>query len=360
VIDSNEYQKIISTTIENISSIITELETETVGKKIVIYDKYKKSFYIGDEMVTAGGQQIQNWTYAKNPIVRWMAKMSFPFVRVGSNLAVEASQAIPGVSMINMAGKENKVEGVTKMMLGSLVTLIGASMAVSDKMKAWEPTDPKKKAAFRKAGYLPWSMEFGGKSVQFTKMHPSIGVPLGMVAALDQARRDKKLDEDTAAKIMYGVAGSLKYFADQTYVKNLGDFTNLFGGDENALTQLASNYPSQFIPYRAFGGWITKIIDEYQRAPDKESPTLVKLMQTVATGLPVASYSVPIKKTDAGVPLKNTNRLTNAISPYKIKDIDPTGAQDYQDLLTRAEQNKLIKMRSDLDSISIFHFLRAS
>lgn len=54
VIDSNEYQKIISTTIENISSIITELETETVGKKIVIYDKYKKSFYIGDEMVTAG------------------------------------------------------------------------------------------------------------------------------------------------------------------------------------------------------------------------------------------------------------------------------------------------------------------
>lgn len=295
-----------------------------------------------------GAQLIQRATYAKNPIVRWLAKMSFPFVRVSSNIAVEGIQGNPVLGAINMIGKENKVEAISKMMLGSVATIAGMGLVTSGRMHAAEPTDPAKKAAFRAAGYQPWSVDLpGGQNIQFNKMHPILAMQLGLVAAIGQSLQDNKLSEDNAAKVMDAFTGSLRYFTDQTYVATLQDFGKAISGDPTAFSSLVSHYPSQFIPYKSFGGWITRIIDDTQRKPDSKAGFLVETFQNITQGIPGASFAVPARVDQYGTPLKNNNRLFNALSPYKTSPLNQVGINDYQDLLQRADQNKLLKMQQD-------------
>lgn len=303
------------------------------------------------DALLAGAQHVQQWTYSKNNIVRWMSKLSFPFVRVGTNIAAEGIQGTPGLSAINMIGKQDKIEGVNRMIMGSGVTMVAAALASAGKMHAWEPTDPKKRAAFKEAGYLPWSVvlptPWGEQSVQFNKLHPVFGVQLGLVAAVMQGLEDKKLDEDTAVKVLSAFAGFTKYFADQTYFKNMQDFSSTLSGDPLAISQLISNYPSQFIPYRAFGGWVTRLIDEYQRAPKPDANMVEKVIQNIQAGIPFASTYVPAREGVGGVPLKNKNNVFNSFSPYKTSPINKEGEQYYGQLVKRSEQNKLIRMQNE-------------
>lgn len=53
-ISNDEYEQIINDVLENFESIRTNTETVIEGKKVVTYDKFKKSFLVNGELVTAG------------------------------------------------------------------------------------------------------------------------------------------------------------------------------------------------------------------------------------------------------------------------------------------------------------------
>lgn len=275
----------------------------------------------------SGASWVAQARHSPNPIFRWMAKMTFPFISTGTNLAKTGVEGNPVLGSINMIGNEDKIAGVSKLIMGGAVTLLGTVLANSERMTAWEPTDQKKRNAQRAAGILPWSIKVptpeGETWIQYNKLHPLLGFQLGMVAAIQQSFKDGKMTDNTSEKIMNAVASTLKFTADQTYFKNLTDFSNFMNGDTEALPSLLSNYPSQFIPIRSFMGWITRIVDEYQRKPDTKSGVVQRTIQTIQSGIPGLSTNVPARLGPNGQPIKNSHNLLNSILPVKISKEDP-------------------------------------
>ena len=53
-ISNTEYEQIINQVSQDFENILVELETVTLEKKVVTYDKFKKSFLVNGELVTAG------------------------------------------------------------------------------------------------------------------------------------------------------------------------------------------------------------------------------------------------------------------------------------------------------------------
>ena len=265
-----------------------------------------------------GGQWINNARNSANPVFRWLAKLTFPFVNIGTNLAKAGVEANPILGTLNLVGDQDKTAAVAKLMMGGAITLVGTGFALSDRMRAWEPSSAKERDALRRANVPPWSIKIGDNWMQFNKVHPLIGFQLGMVAALTQAWKEKKITDDKAEAIMNGMAGSLRFIGDQTYFRNLSDFISLVNGDVEAYPRLLSNYPSQFVPFRALQGWITRIIDEYQRAPAPDATIIEQVIQNIQKGIPGLSTGVPARTDEFGQPVKYQNRLVNLVSPGRI------------------------------------------
>jgi hypothetical protein len=303
-------------------------------------DEANKLLFRG-EMVQKGEGAISNflggganWIMnARNSNVapfRWLAKLTFPFVATGTNLAKTGFEANPLTGALNLIGNSDKTAAAAKMIMGGVVTLVGANLALSDRLTAYSSASLTEREEAKGAGRQPWAIKLGDKWVSYSKIHPLIAFQLAMTASVVQALKDQKIEENQAEAIMNGLSKSLIFFADQTYFKNLGDFSNFVRGDEFSLKRLASNYPSQFIPFKSALGYVNRILDQYQRKPDTDANWIVQVLQQIGMSIPGASQFTPLKLDESGQPTKNTNVLENAISPVRMTNINPQGEQNYQ------------------------------
>lgn len=293
------------------------------------------------------GNFLKKGANSDNPAVRWPVKMSIPFINIGTNLAKQGFEANPVTGAINLIGNRNKVSSVSKMVMGGAFTL--AAMALADKglLIGAEDEDKTKRDQGRAAGKLPWSIKIGDVYVQYNKMHPVIAFQLGMVAAINDALRANKLNEDKGQAIMDSIAKTLAYFNDQTYWRNVGDFVNVMNGDPYAVSSLVSNYPSQMIPFRAAMSYATRIIDEYQHAPEPDAALIPAVMQRIMAGIPGLSDNVPTRKDPYGADMKWNMRHENLISPYRLSRENPEHMRIYNKMLDRADVNKMLRMQGD-------------
>jgi len=295
----------------------------------------------------AFAKKLSGFRKSDSFIVRWMAKMSLPFISTGTNIAKFGIESNPVLGAINLIKNEDKTAAVAKMIMGGAVTLTGASLAFADRMTAYAPASGKAKDQFYASGRQPWSIKVGDKWVSYSKLHPLIGFQLGMTAAVAQTIKDGKIDDTTGEKIMNGVAQSIRFFADQSYFKNVGDFSNFITGDKTALKKLVSNYPSQFIPFRTTMSWVNRIMDKYQREPDTNADFVTQVYQNIASQLPGLSQTVPQRMGSNGTPLENDNRILNAFSPSKVTNVNPYEEGKFQDTLVKAKKADQIKVKSD-------------
>lgn len=293
--------------------------------------------------IGAGGNWVKKATNSEVPAFRWIAKLTLPFVNIGTNLAKTGAEFNPISGAINMIGNTDKTAQASKIVMGSAVTLTGAMLALDNKITFSEPANQDDKNAARQAGIQPYSIKIGDRWYQYSKMHPLVGFQLGMVAALTDAWKQKKINENTGAVIAQGLFQSLQYTADQTYFKNIGDFVGTMKGDVEGLSKLVSNYPSQFVPYRATASWINRIIDEYQRQPDRDASFFVQAFQQFASQVPgLAQSFVPPRTDRMGNPVANKDRFVNALSPVKTTKEDPALGKQYNEVM------EIKKMKRDL------------
>jgi len=251
---------------------------------------------------------------SNNPVVRTVAKYTFPFVRIPSNI-LKASVEYSPLGVLTLPGAKNKVEQVSKAILGTSIGLGTAMLVGSDRMTWSEPTDPKKKSMFRAAGMQPYSVKVGNKWISFSKLHPAIAFNMALVAAVRDAERNKSLSDSEVETVLNGAAKWVNFYADMSYVKNIGDFVSSAKGDAEGISRYLSNYPQQLIPFRALMGWVTRIIDPYQRKIDTTGNVLEKQLQQLSTQIPLLSQTVPARLDQSGQPIENQNRLFNAITP---------------------------------------------
>ena len=291
------------------------------------------SNFIGD-----GGNIVRAATESKNQSVRWLAKLTVPFVNIGTNLAKAGAEYNPALGTLNMIGNNDKTAQAAKIAIGSAVTMLGGSLALSDRLTFGE--DATRRDAQREAGLQPYSIKIGDEWYSYAKMHPAIGFQLATTAALMQALKERRITESDAEVIANGAWNGLKFIADATYFKNVGDFVNTVGGDVEGAARLTTNIPSQLIPFRALMGWIARAIDDKQRKVDTNADMLTQSLQQLMTQVPGLSQQVPARLGPSGLPIENQHRLVNAVSPARITTENPQGVEYYQGLLEESRQTK--------------------
>ncbi len=252
---------------------------------------------------------------SENPVVSTISKFTLPFVRTPTELFKQGIEYSP-LGIATLPGAKNKTEQVSKMIIGS-ATALGVSMLLGQDKLTWaEPSNAKQKAEFKAAGRQPYSVKIGDKWVSYSKLHPAMAFNFALVAAIDDAKKQQKLSEDDADSILQAFGKYANFMADQSYLKNVGDFVSGIKGE--GFAKLVANYPQQLVPFRALSSWIERLTDPYQRAVDPSGSTLDKQMQYFMMQIPGLAQKVPTRKSQLGTPIKNQNRVLNSVSPSKV------------------------------------------
>jgi hypothetical protein len=239
---------------------------------------------------------------------------------------------------MNLPGNANKTEALAKAAVGSAVFAGAATLLGAGRLSWGAPTSEKERDAFYAAGIQPYSVKIGNKWVSYSKLGP-LAFPIAMVAAVDDAEKNAKLDESVSEQIIQGLAKYGEFFADQSYLKSIGDLLN--SGQKGGIGKVLANYPQQLIPYRAALGWVARLTDDIQRDPNAVKGGLIEqqLAQTFAQ-IPGLSRTVPARTDAEGTPLKVQNQVFNAFSPLKVTTENPAEKANYDTISETNRQNR--------------------
>lgn len=254
------------------------------------------------------------------------AKFVFPFVKTPTNILKQGIEFSP-LGYVNTLGAADKVTALTRASIGTAV--FGAAWAmvgVGDTTWA-EPTNPEAKNRFRAEGKQPYSIRIGGKWISMSKMPPGIAFPFALTSALNDAKENEKLSDDSIGQVMSAVAKYGEFLGDQSYVKNIGDTLGAFKGDPDKAVQAFSNYPQQVVPFRALTGWLARITDNKERKVNTDANFIDKQVQALMMNYPGLVQKVPTRNY-RGAPIPSNNPVLNGFSPFRITDSRPTDPID--------------------------------
>jgi len=289
---------------------------------------------------------------SENPVVRILAKFTFPFVKTPINLFKQGLEYSPaGVS--TLWGATNKIEQLSKITIGTATAAGVATLLGSDRLTFGEPTSEKQRAEFRAAGRQPYSIKIGDKWINYSKLHPAFAFNFALVAAVDDAIENKGLSDDEAETILGTAAKYMNFLADQSYLKSIGDFVATAKGDSEGLVKYLGNYPQQFIPFRALMSWIERAVDPIQRRTDPNASALEKQLQYIMSQIPgLANKDINIgdskitpieRRGPLGIPIENQNRGLNMFSPNRVTTEQPFYEDIYQAKEAKRRLDKLKK-----------------
>lgn len=277
-------------------------------------------------------QKVAEARASNNPIVSNLAKFTFPFVRIPSNI-LKASVEYSPAGLLTLPGATNKTEQLSKSIMGITMALAGGMLAESGRLTFGEPTSEKQRNEFRAAGLQPYAIKIGDNWVSYSKFHPVVAFNLALASAYKDARESQRLNESDLDVALSTGAKWLNFFADQSYVKNLGDLVSGLKGDSFSLSKMVGNYPQQLIPYRAMMSWVNRLFDPYQRQTDPEAKGLDKQMQLLMLQIPGLAQTLPTRNDSQGTPIENQNRVFNAVTPVgRVTTEDPAAKQRYEKL----------------------------
>jgi len=288
-------------------------------------------------------KKINEARVSKNPVIKWTAKLSFPFVNTGTNLFKQGIEYGP-LGITTLAGNPRKLEQLSKTAIGTSVAIGVAALAASDRITWAEPANADQRNAFRAAGRQPYSVKIGDKWVSYSKLHPVLAWNFALVAATKDSLTNKRLSDDQADTALQIAGKYLNFFADQSYMKQVGNVVSAAKGDELAVTNLISNVPQQFIPFRALMSWVERATDPVQRQADPQGSLLEKQLQTLFAQIPGLAQTVPARLGPDGKPIPNQLPIFNALSPVRVTQENPEYAQAFQNIL---DINKITRNRSD-------------
>ena len=292
-------------------------------------------------VLDSGANTVMMLRNSENPVVRTIAKYTLPFVKTPTNILKQGIEYSP-LGLSTLAGASNKTEQFTKALMGTSIAAGVATLLGSDRLTWAEPTNPTAKNKFRDAGLQPYAVKIGNNWVSYAKLHPAIAFNLAFVSALRDAEQNKRLGDEDIETALTGLTKWVNFFADQSYVKNIGDFIASTKGDIEGPARYIANYPQQLIPFRALMGWAARLTDPNQRQVDKDGSILGKQLQQLMTQIPGLSQNVPARLNSIGEPIENQNKELNAFSPARVTTENPQGRQIYDQSVEKSRQTKLV------------------
>lgn len=271
-------------------------------------------------------QQLNQARHAKNPIVRNVSKIAFPFVKTPTNIFKQMLEYSPA-GYTTMAGSSDKIAAAAKATMGTVgTTLIASTLASNGNLTFSEPSG-KERDAFRAAGKQPYSFKIGNTWISYQRLHPAIAMNFAVVASVTDALNKKKINEKQADVLLEGFGGMVRFFTDQSYVKNVRDFVDAASGGANTntskisstISSQAGNAFNQLVPFRSMATWINNIVDPTQRKVDYSKDVGTQIYQQAVKGLPGLSHALPTRDDPfTGQPVKSDVPFLNAVSPANV------------------------------------------
>lgn len=249
-------------------------------------------------------------------------KWVIPFLQTPTNILKQGLEYSPlGVS--TMVGAKRPLEQLSKAIVGT--TVFATLYGIADKGgTTWDtPTNPKEKELFYAAGLQPYSVKIGDKWVSYSKLGP-LAYPMAMASALKWVEKNNP-DQNVAENLRDALGQMLGFFSDQSYVQSVGDLVSTIqSATPNKLATGVSaqltNFAGQLVPYRAFQGWLARLIDPVYRKPEG-------MAQSLASQIPGLSQNVPAYTDLQGQPSKRDLPVINSFSPVKIGVEKPEAKQ---------------------------------
>ncbi len=272
------------------------------------------------------------------PGLGWIA----PFVQTPMNILKQGLEHSP-MGIATIPGAAEKTPQVSKALIGSMVSLGAAFMALENRTTWKAPIGKKQKELFY-ATFQPYSLRIGDKWISYSKLGP-IAYPIALSAAFkyefERNPSDKVLENMGRA-----VLAMSDFFTDQSYLQGIGNAIDAVRGEEYAAKRLISGLGRQVIPLVSLQGWVARIVDDVYRHPES-------IAEHIKVGVPIVSKGVAPYRTPTGEPSKRQFIIFNAISPFQIRKHDPVYAQIYRayQVLLRVKKvrSDLFKIAKDLD-----------
>lgn len=261
---------------------------------------------------------------SKNPIIRTGAKFTMPFIVTPTNLFKQGIEFSP-LGATTFWGSANKTAQAAKMFIGTgIIATASGLLAAKGDLTFAEPSNQKERDAFRAEGKQAYAIKIGDKWFGYTKLHPAISFNLATMAGVKDALDKGTIDQDGADKFMQIFGGMLGFMRDQSYMRAVGDMTNVLQSRDgssigDAIAAQASNTINQLLPAKSMTSWIGRMIDPTQRRVDYSANPFEQIYQQVIKDIPGANKAVaPRIDPYTGLPVKSDNRIINAISPSRV------------------------------------------
>lgn len=268
---------------------------------------------------------IGNWLTAgvtRMPVLR----IVLPFVRTPANIFRYAAERSPIAPLLSQwradiaAGGARRDLALTRMSLGTAGMLAFADMAQSGQIVGRAPEQPGDRAAFLRSGKKEYSVKFGDKWVQLSRLDP---VAMTMFTAADlvqtfaSADFDESLEEDAGRAWAAAITATASNMMSKTYLSGVSSLMRAMVHGDAAAESYVARLAGSLVP--AGSAQLTRAID----------PTL-RYAETLTDGImrrvPWGSKDLPPQKDLWGrnIPLTSNHGFAyDFLSPFQISKEDP-------------------------------------
>lgn len=255
-----------------------------------------------------------------------------PFVTTPINVAKMGVKFSPlgFVGGKDMYSSPNAKTTIANATLGSIMTGVGATMAIQGLTSWAAPKDKKERELFYASGRKPYSVKIGDKWVPMAYFGP-FGLSLALPASVKHFQEDTKtaLTDGEIEQVKDAILSTSGFITSQTPLSSVDGFFKTIGGDDDYTIDKVTGYvTSQAIPLVGLVRYINTILDPVYRKSKG-------YLESIESGIPELSKELdPIKTPDGKVAEREPS---NALLPYDLGFSDT----DYDIMLkVRRERNK--------------------
>lgn len=207
-------------------------------------------------------------------------------------------------------------EVLSKEISGSILTGIGAFLAMTGNTTWAPPSDPKEKELFYATGRKPFSVKMGDKWIPLWYTGP-FALALGLPAAIKHYGYDenKAMIAGTSEKLINIAQGIVRFVGSQTSTQSMGALFSALAGEEDfTLPGTIAFSAGQFIPASALIRYINTMIDPVFRKPEG-------FIEQFKKDLPILSKDLmPITDPMGQIVKRET---INFFIPYDVGTVEP-------------------------------------
>lgn len=256
---------------------------------------------------------IDKGTNAVNQLRHGPGEWAIPFLNTPMNIFKIGVKRTP-LGLFNLKGNVNKIDAVSDMLVGSLVMGVAAEKALEGKITGPLPKNQKARDYWEMRGIKPWSMKIGDNWYQLSNIGP-LGYPFALVAAVQEGFQNSPTSKiDTLPqKSLNSLAVMGRFFSDQSYMKALGDVTNMMDS-EKAGASVATNFAQQLVFMNGLRTWAGRFNNEYQKKNVNELTPEALFNNLIKDDPFFSKYAMP-KTNILMQPVENKYRIFNAFSP---------------------------------------------